>query len=178
MLVTVILIGVALLIALIVVFIVLHKKKAERTKYHTAAGNTLREEYLNYSLQNQSGSCGLLEKSGYKAMIYIKTRLRNKKIQYVFNPEKSILIGRDKYESNIYVSDHTVSKKHCRICLCDGQVCLEDLNAANGTIVKRGFRKKYNIYGGNRIRLRTNDKIIIGSSVFKVVLFSYDMSTL
>lgn len=178
MLVSVIFISVALLVSLIVVLIVFNKKKTERIKYYTAAGNTLREEYLNYSLQNQPGSCCLSEKNGYKVMIYIKAKLSNQKIQYVFNPEKSILIGRDKYESNIYVSDITVSKKHCRICLYNGQVCLEDLNAANGTIVKRGLLKKYNIYGGNRIGLRTKDKIQIGSSIFKVILFSYDMSTL
>lgn len=167
-----------LLITALVFIIIFATKQAERKKYYIAAGNTLKEEYLDYSLRNNLLAEGSFVPEGIKLMVYIKTKCNKKKIQYVFNPEKRILIGRDKHESNIYVSDNRVSKKHCCIYSHNGHVFLEDLNAANGTIVKRGLFSRYGVYSNNRIVLNSGDKIVIGGNVFKVILFYYDMSTM
>lgn len=167
-----------LLVATIILIVVINAKRNERIKYNIAAGNTLREEYLNHSLRNDVYSESNHKPGSIKLMIYLKTKYGKQKIRYVFNPENRILIGRDKYESNIYVNDKTVSKKHCCIYLSGGQVYLEDMNAANGTVVERGLFKNYKIVANNRIILRSRDRVIVGSSIIKVILFYYDMSTM
>ena len=165
-------------ILMVVLLVLLSAKKTEKLKYYTAAGNTLREEYLNYSLRNNLYGADDLKHSNFKQMIYLKTKYGKQKIKYVFNPENRIIIGRDKYESNIYVNNKTVSKKHCCIYLENGYVYLEDMNASNGTIVERGMFQKYRLISNNRIALNSKDKIVIGSSVIKVILFNYDMSAM
>lgn len=50
MMVLVIVLTVALLILIAVVIVKLNSEKSERDKYYTAAGNIIKEEYLNYCL--------------------------------------------------------------------------------------------------------------------------------
>lgn len=161
-----------------IMFVVIsHLKKTERQKYYAAAGNILREEFLNYALQNTiNPESNISEPKSGKIMLYLKSKSTGKKTQFVFDPEKIVKIGRDNSESNIFINDISVSQKHCQIYSIENTVYLQDLNSANGTIVKSGLLKKYLIFNGNQIELRTGDKIIIGSSVFKVYLFYYDLT--
>lgn len=169
---------IALIAVIIIVFgVVSHIKKIEREKYYMAAGNIIREDFLNYSLQNPAnydGGCGM--PSGQRTMLYIKSKTSGKKSQFVFDPEKRILIGRDRFNSNIYINEAFVSQHHCSIFFRNNQVFLQDMNSANGTYVKRGLFKKYFIVNGQYIQLRSKDRIIIGSNKFKIILFFYDMS--
>lgn len=50
MMVLVIVLTVALLILIAVAIVKLNSEKSERDKYYTAAGNIIKEEYLNYCL--------------------------------------------------------------------------------------------------------------------------------
>ncbi len=154
-----------------------HLKKSKQRKYYVAAGNILREDYLNYSLQNPMyANSDFSEPNCRKTMIYLKSKSSGKKLQFVFDPEKKILIGRDKYKSNIYINDVFVSQNHCCIFSKNDRVYLQDLNAVNGTFVKRGLIKKYRIFDGYKIMLKSGDRIIIGANKFKVILFYFDMS--
>ena len=165
-------------VALIVLVIVNNARKIERLKYHAAAGNILREGFLNYSLQNSFISGGdLQEPRGKKTMIYLKSK-HDKKARFVFDPEKAVYIGRDKYISNIYVNDITVSQNHCCIYSVDDHVYLKDCNSANGTVVIRGLFNRYTVAAGSKTELMTGDKIEVGSVTFAVTLFYYDMSTM
>lgn len=171
--------GVIVLAAGIMLLILTNMKKNERIKYYTAAGNTLREDFLNYSLQNHSGeTTDIRVPRTSKMMIYLKANSKGKKIQLVFDPEREVNIGRDKYSSNIYINDPTVSQKHCCIYSVDDHVYLRDQYSANGTIIKRGLRQKYFIVEGESIELFSKDIIIVGSNEFKVTLFYYDMSVM
>ena len=92
MMVLVIVLTVALLILIAVVIVKLNSQKSERDKYYTAAGNIIKEEYLNYCLTNDINSDNKADApNGQKIMIYIKTLNRKQKAQFVFDPEK---IGR------------------------------------------------------------------------------------
>lgn len=74
MMVLVIVLTVALLILIAVVIVKLNSQKSERDKYYTAAGNIIKEEYLNYCLTNDINSDNKADApNGQKIMIYIKT---------------------------------------------------------------------------------------------------------
>lgn len=161
----------------IVFVVVTHIKKTEKQKYYAAAGNILREEFLNYALQNTiSSEVNIPEPKGAKMMIYLKSKSAGKKSRFVFDPEKIVKIGRNSSESNIYINERSVSQNHCRIYSSENRVYLQDLNSANGTEVIRGAFKKYAVFGGQQIELRTGDKIKIGSVIFSVCLFYYDLT--
>lgn len=176
MLPTIIIISSIILIFSVILVIISNSKKAERMKYHIAAGNILREEYLNYSLCNNTSTNDDKKFQGIKLMLGIKTKCGKKKHQFVFNPENKVFIGRDKHNNNIYINDTSVSKKHCCIYCKNNQVYLEDLNSANGTIIERSLFKKYIVHSNHKIILKSNDRIVIGANSFTVVLFYYDMT--
>ena len=165
------------LVLVIVLSIVYNSKKAQNMKCRIAAGNILREEYLDHSLRNTAQD-EEFNTGSTKLMLCLKTKNGKKKIQYVFNPENKIYIGRDKSDNNIYIHDTQVSKKHCCIYLKDNQVYLQDLNSSNGTIIERGLFKKYSVHSNYKIILKTGDRVIIGSNAFSVDLFYYDMSAI
>lgn len=162
----------------VIVFAVLsHFKKVEKEKYYMAAGNIIREDFLNYSLQNTVNNENTYKMpSTKKMMLYIKSKTAGKKAQFVFDPEKKILIGRDKFDSNIYINEAFVSHQHCTICIKDNAIILQDMNSTNGTIIKRGLFNKFLIANGQYIELKSKDKVIIGSNKFTITLFYYDMN--
>ena len=163
-------------VACIVLLVVYNRKKNEEIRYYAAAGNILREDFLNYALQNHFDDNAEAEKPrGRKMMIYLKVK-GHKDDRFVFDPEKDIRIGRDKNRSNIFINDHTVSQDHCRIYAKNDCVYLKDCNSSNGTRLMRGVFGNYALTGGSGMELRTGDKIIVGSCVFAVTLFYYDMS--
>lgn len=175
-----VIIAIILLAILTIIFVIVsHIKKTERQKYYAAAGNIMREEFLNFALQNTiNPEENIPEPKNGKTMLYLKSKSTGKKTQFVFDPEKRVRIGRDNNESNIFINDISVSQNHCQIYSFDNKLFLQDLNSANGTYVVRGLFKKYGIFGGNQIELKTGDKIIIGTSVFKVCLFYYDITVM
>ena len=116
MMVLVIVLTVALLILIAVVIVKLNSEKSERDKYYTAAGNIIKEEYLNYCLTNDMNSDNKADApNGQKIMIYIKTLNRKQKAQFVFDPEKGVNIGRDSEKNNIFINEASVSMNHCKI---------------------------------------------------------------
>ncbi len=161
-----------------VISVVLYNRgKEERAKYYMSAGNILKEDFLNYALTNPLDSDEAMEMpTSRKTMIFIKTLNCKPKSQFVFDPKRQIVIGRDKNNSNIYINEVLVSKKHCCIYAEGFDVFLADTGSANGTVVRRGLFKKYYIGNMCRIQLKTGDRIKIGSTKFKVVLFYYDMA--
>ena len=47
----------------------------------------------------------------------------------------SIIIGRDSSLCQMVIGDETASRRHARLVYSSGQLCIEDLNSANGTMV-------------------------------------------
>ena len=178
MILAMILTAAALTVFAIGVVVYFHLKKTEQQKYMAAAGNILREDYLNYSLQNTINPQNLAEKpKSKKIMIYIKSKSDGSKLRYVFDPEKTVLFGRSSTECNVFINNAAVSQKHCRIYVSDNAVWLQDVGSSNGTVVKRGFTKRYTLSGGYQIALESGDRICIGDCCFKVRLFLFDLMT-
>lgn len=80
--------------------------------------------------------------------------------EFPLKPEKQIIIGRSSELDMVLVED-MVSRKHAKIQFSDGKVTIEDLGSTNGTFVN-----------GEKItqaRLKEGDRILIGTSILKLV---------
>jgi hypothetical protein len=74
--------------------------------------------------------------------------------------DKQILIGRSSDLDMVLVED-MVSRKHARIAMQTDQIWIEDLGSTNGTFVN-GEKIK-------RARLKEGDRVLIGTSILKVI---------
>lgn len=74
----------------------------------------------------------------------------------------TITLGRKEDNSILLNNDHFVSSYHAKIYVRNNEFYLEDLASTNGTYVN-----EEKISG--RIRLRVNDTVRLGSTVFKVI---------
>ena len=75
-------------------------------------------------------------------------------------PEKQIVVGRSSDLDMVLVED-MVSRKHARIAMQSDQIWIEDLGSTNGTFVN-GEKIK-------RARLKEGDRVLIGTSILKVI---------
>jgi hypothetical protein len=75
--------------------------------------------------------------------------------------EREITIGRSSDLDMVLVED-MVSRKHARITTWGGQIVLEDLGSTNGTFVN-GERIQ-------RVQLREGDRVLVGTSIIKLVI--------
>src|SRR5437899_3537228 len=75
-------------------------------------------------------------------------------------PDKQIVVGRSSDLDMVLVED-MVSRKHARIAMQQDQIWIEDLGSTNGTFVN-GEKVK-------RARLKEGDRILIGTSILKLV---------
>src|SRR5579863_5159588 len=75
-------------------------------------------------------------------------------------PEKQIIVGRSSDLDMVLVED-MVSRKHARIAMQNEQIWIEDLGSTNGTFVN-GEKIK-------RARLKEGDRVLIGTSILKVI---------
>ena len=74
--------------------------------------------------------------------------------------DKPIIVGRSSDLDMVLVED-MVSRKHARITMQQDQIWIEDLGSTNGTFV--------NGEKINRARLKEGDRVLIGTSILKVI---------
>lgn len=161
-----ILLGILVVVASIVSTILRKIKKNQVVKRQEAAYSILREEALDYALQ-QNG-----EKFRMDQKIMLQIKEKTFEIDSVFDPEKSVTFGRAK-ENNIVLNSPTISGKHCRIIAQNGGVYLEDLHSSNGTMLKSRGKKVW-LDGGQSRQIYSRDKVIIGGLEFTIFLFALD----
>ena len=80
--------------------------------------------------------------------------------EFPLKPNKQIVIGRSSDLDMVLVED-MVSRKHAKITTQDGKIIIEDLGSTNGTFVN-GEKIK-------QARLKEGDRILIGTSILKLV---------
>src|SRR5215510_9638107 len=80
--------------------------------------------------------------------------------EYPLPAEKEIVIGRGG-ELDIVLVEDMVSRKHAKITTQAGKIVIQDLGSTNGTFVN-GEKIK-------RVRLKEGDRILIGTSIIKLV---------
>jgi pSer/pThr/pTyr-binding forkhead associated (FHA) protein len=80
--------------------------------------------------------------------------------EFPLRMEREIVIGRSSDLDMVLVED-MVSRKHAKIATTGGSVVIQDLGSTNGTFVNGEKVKK--------IRLKEGDRILIGTSIIKLV---------
>jgi len=80
--------------------------------------------------------------------------------EYPLGENGELVIGRSSELDMVLIED-MVSRKHARISLLPGQITISDLGSTNGTFVN-GEKVK-------RARLKEGDRILIGTSILKLV---------
>ena len=81
--------------------------------------------------------------------------------EFPLRPEKEIVIGRSSDLDMVLVED-MVSRIHAKIALAQGRITIQDLGSTNGTFVN-GEKIK-------QTRLKEGDRILIGTSILKLIL--------
>ena len=80
--------------------------------------------------------------------------------EYPLAESGELVIGRSSDLDMVLIED-MVSRKHAKITLAPGQITISDLGSTNGTFVN-GEKVK-------RARLKEGDRILIGTSILKLV---------
>jgi pSer/pThr/pTyr-binding forkhead associated (FHA) protein len=80
--------------------------------------------------------------------------------EFPIYPEKPIVVGRSSDLDMVLVED-MVSRRHAKIAYAGDQITIEDLGSTNGTFVNGEKVKK--------ARLKEGDRVLIGTSILKVV---------
>ncbi len=83
--------------------------------------------------------------------------------EYPLQELGELVIGRSSELDMVLIED-MVSRKHAKIALLPGQITISDLGSTNGTFVN-GEKVK-------RARLKEGDRILIGTSILKLVLIA------
>ncbi|HXX32321.1 MAG TPA: FHA domain-containing protein [Myxococcaceae bacterium] len=81
--------------------------------------------------------------------------------EFPLKPNKQVVIGRSSELDMVLVED-MVSRKHAKIAVQGGKITIEDLGSTNGTFVN-----------GEKVRtarLKEGDRILIGTSILKLVV--------
>jgi pSer/pThr/pTyr-binding forkhead associated (FHA) protein len=89
--------------------------------------------------------------------------------EFPLKAERQIVIGRSSELDMVLVED-MVSRKHAKITTSAGKITIEDLGSTNGTFVN-GEKIK-------QARLKEGDRILIGTSILKVVHVGEDSQNL
>jgi len=80
--------------------------------------------------------------------------------EFPLKAEKQVVIGRSS-ELDMVLDEDMVSRKHAKIAVSSGKITIEDLGSTNGTFVN-GEKVK-------TARLKEGDRILIGTSILKLV---------
>lgn len=88
--------------------------------------------------------------------------------EFPLMPNREIVVGRSSDLDMVLVED-MVSRKHAKISTHEGQLVIQDLGSTNGTFVNGEKIKK--------TRLKEGDRVLIGTSILKVVTVSDGAST-
>jgi hypothetical protein len=83
--------------------------------------------------------------------------------EFPLKSERQIIVGRSSDLDMVLVED-MVSRKHAKITVSGGKVTIEDLGSTNGTFVN-GEKVK-------QARLKEGDRILVGTSILKLVVSS------
>ena len=88
--------------------------------------------------------------------------------EFPLYPDREILVGRSSDLDMVLVED-MVSRKHAKISIAGEEIFIQDLGSTNGSFVN-GEKIR-------RARLKEGDRILIGTSIIKVVAVDSDKST-
>ena len=92
-------------------------------------------------------------------MLKILLKLKNTELKTLETDKAMITIGRNK-NSDIYINNLGVSKKHARIVRRNGVYIIEDLNSTNGTLLNNERIAKAKLTGNDVVTLGKHTLLI------------------
>lgn len=156
----------------LVFFLFLAVRQRQKREYwkrcQKAARRIIQEEYLDGSIIKKEGNYS--GERVLKTMVVLKVRGSREK-GCIFDPEREIQIGRNLESCDVCLSDKAVSSHNSRIFVYQGQLCIQDMDSANGTSVKAPGRKKKYLWGTTDF-LYDKSKIWVGNTCIEVRVFS------
>ncbi|PZR16621.1 MAG: hypothetical protein DI536_05535 [Archangium gephyra] len=108
--------------------------------------------------QRATGAQGVAIVSDGYALKFISGKYQGG--EFPLKGDKQLIIGRSS-ELDIVLVEDMVSRKHAKITLTGGKITIEDLGSTNGTFVN-GEKVKTS-------RLKEGDRILVGTSILKLV---------
>lgn len=166
----IVLAGIAILAIILFSLFSVRKSNKEKEKEYKAAAMLLKESQLQDAIDMNKNKSAARER-----MILVVSWKEEKERKFVFDPMTGVRIGRSRDDNQISIPLETVSQKHCIIFSDGNNLYVQDLNSANGTFVKHGFKtipvNKYEL-------LADNDRVIVGGIEFKVRSFWLDSAYL
>src|SRR5204863_748702 len=87
--------------------------------------------------------------------------------EFPLRPHREIIIGRSSELDMVLVED-MVSRKHAKITTDEKSVTIQDLGSTNGTFVNGEKVRK--------VELKDGDRILIGTSIIKIVFVDGDVT--
>lgn len=121
-----------------------------------------------YSKSNESGNDGDETEMIFepKNNFYIKLQDKSNSVKtYATYFVDEAIIGRKSGECNIVISDEkSVSRRHCRLFVEEGEIMAEDLTTPNGTYVN-GVKLE-----GSSVKLSSGDELKMGRAKFIVTI--------
>jgi pSer/pThr/pTyr-binding forkhead associated (FHA) protein len=109
-------------------------------------------------VQRAAAPQGVLNVSDGYALKFISGKYQGG--EFPLKGDKQLIIGRSS-ELDIVLVEDMVSRKHAKITLTAGKITIEDLGSTNGTFVN-GEKVKSS-------RLKEGDRILVGTSILKLV---------
>lgn len=100
-------------------------------------------------------------KKAYGIEIVSSTNQRHLKVGAIIPVNDTLTLGR-RDNNSLVLEDQFVSSYHAKMYLKNNEFFIEDLESTNGTFVNNSKIK-------GKIKLKVNDKIRLGSTIFKVI---------
>lgn len=144
-------------------------RPARRRKISDAVSKLMLENKLNRSLTNDLIRKVGSQREADKYFVYVAILNTKPLLEYVFNSDEAIIIGREQSSCNICIKDGLISRKHVKIFVQSGFLYIENISGNNQIVVKRGLGKT-ELYSRDVKEIFQNDVIRIGGAKIKLVL--------
>ncbi len=148
-------------------------RAGKQKKIQQAIRALMMENKLNQAITNELVQDIYKEPELAKFFLYVEILNTNPIIDYVFNTDQQITIGRDLDWSMICIQDVNISRKHAILYVQEGFVFLQNVSAGNQVKIKRGFSRKI-LLPGERGEVLHGDTVRIGESKIRICLFQGD----
>ena len=151
----------ALSILLFVVFIILILK--DRKNKENLSEIESKEDTLIQKIDVGTQETVFFDSLDKDEYLKLQWKEKGRKKQFILK-EFPCTVGKMKEDTNLCISDISVSRIHCRFIERENKICIMDLNSTNGT-----FLNGLPIKSGEVLEIEKNDEILIGKVKMNVV---------
>lgn len=174
---TIIIIFIGVIIALFFVIIICgvskaKKKKAYKQFFKKKLWEIERDESLNNAIEISGPN-----KNEERILIKLEEESSISKREHFFQlTDSQILMGASSVSCQVFLNDLAVDEIQCSLIVKDGIVVVKSYSDNGATVVRKRklFSRKKNtvLKKGEVLPIKTTEKIILGTTVFKAVIYS------